>query len=41
MGFSSMSAIAHIGKGENSPSIATVTKLLSALGKRLHIDDMI
>ena len=31
------SAIARIEKGENSPSIATVTKVLSALGKRLCI----
>ena len=34
------SAIARIEKGENSPSIATVTKVLSALGKRLYIGDM-
>ena len=26
--------------GENSPSIATVTKVLSALGKRLYIGDI-
>lgn len=31
------SAIARIEKGENSPSIATVTRVLSALGKRLYI----
>ena len=35
------SAIARIEKGENSPSIATVTKVLTVLGKRLYIDDMI
>lgn len=34
------SAIARIEKGENSPSIATVTKVLSALGKRLYIGDI-
>ena len=31
------SAIARIEKGENSPSIATVTRVLSAIGKRLYI----
>lgn len=35
------SAIARIEKGENSPSIATVTKVLTVLGKRLYIGDMI
>lgn len=35
------SAIARIEKGENSPSIATVTKDLTVLGKRLYIGDMI
>lgn len=35
------SAIARIEKGENSPSITTVTKVLTALGKRLYIGDMI
>ena len=34
------SAIARIEKGENSPSIATVTKVLFALGKRLYIGDI-
>lgn len=34
------SAIARIEKGENSPSIATVTKVLSALGKRLYIGNL-
>lgn len=34
------SAIARIEKGENSPSIATVTKVLSVLGKRLYIGDI-
>ena len=35
------SAIARIEKGENSPFITTVTKVLTALGKRLYIGDMI
>ena len=35
------SAIARIEKGENSPSITTVTKVLTALGKRLYIGDML
>lgn len=35
------SAIARIEKGEKSPSIATVTKVLTVLGKRLYIGDMI
>lgn len=35
------SAIARIEKGENSPSIATITKVLTVLGKRLYIGDMI
>lgn len=34
------SAIARIERGGNSPSIATVTRVLSALGKRLYIGDM-
>ncbi len=34
------SAIARIEKGENSPSISTVTKVLTALGKRLYIGDL-
>ena len=34
------SAIARIENGSNSPSIATVTRVLSALGKRLYIGDM-
>lgn len=34
------SAIASIEKGENSPSISTVTKVLTALGKRLYIGDL-
>ena len=35
------SAIARIEKGENSPSIATVIKVLFALGKRLYIGDIV
>ncbi len=34
------SAIARIERGSNSPSIATVTRVLSALGKRLYIGDI-
>lgn len=35
------STIARIEKGEVSPSISTVIKVLFALGKRLHIGDMV
>lgn len=35
------STIARIEKGENSPSIATVIKVLFALGKRLYIGDIV
>lgn len=34
------SAIARMEKGENSPSISTVTKVLTVLGKRLYIGDL-
>ena len=34
------SAIARLEKGGNSPSISTVTRVLSAIGKRLYIGNI-